>query len=454
MRLLSISNEILTQRFMAILPPLALSLLNNVARMSTAIIITICLLLLAAYAFDISSPLTKIPSVILLLGLGWGLHRGTDWLETDLPNLEGTLPVLGTIGLILIVLEGSLDLDLDRSKLKMVRKASLLAFVPMLLLASGLAVVVTMVSGASFLDALTNAIPLAVISSAIAIPTAQAFKGPEREFVIYESSLSDIAGVLAFNFVALNEAFELKTFGAFGLQMLVIVVISFLATIALAFLLSRIKHHVKFAPIVLLTILIYAIAKAYHLPGLILILAFGMFLGNLDRFTRFQWIRKLRPEILEMEVKKLKELVMEGAFLIRALFFLVFGYYIKTEDVLDPVSLVWALGICAAIYGLRALWLWGSGLRLMPLLFIAPRGLITVLLFLSIPASRSLPMFGPSLIIQVVLISSLMMMVGTMFSKSKSPKTAEVEAENQEVFPARLSDLGSADPGSHEGKEI
>ena len=135
MRLLSISNEILTQRFMAILPPLALSLLNNVARMSTAIIITICLLLLAAYAFDISSPLTKIPSVILLLGLGWGLHRGTDWLETDLPNLEGTLPVLGTIGLILIVLEGSLDLDLDRSKLKMVRKASLLAFVTMLLLA-------------------------------------------------------------------------------------------------------------------------------------------------------------------------------------------------------------------------------------------------------------------------------------------------------------------------------
>ncbi len=424
---------------------LGVPLMYKVAIMSTAIIITICLLLLAAYAFDVSSSLTKIPSVILLLGLGWTLHRGTEWLGTDLPDLEGTLPILGTIGLILIVLEGSLELDLDRSKLKMVGKASLLAFVPMLLLSIGLALLVVWVTGASFLYALTNAIPLAIISSAIAIPTAQAFKGPEREFVIYESSLSDIAGVLVFNFIALNDVFEAQTFGVFGLQILIILVMSFVATIGLAFLLSRIKHHVKFAPIVLLTILIYAVSKVYHLPGLILILAFGMFLGNLDQFARFGWIRRLRPEVLELEVQKLKELVTEGAFLVRALFFLLFGYYIKSSDVVDLDSLVWAVGICAAIYGLRALWLWGSGLRLMPLVFIAPRGLITVLLFLSIPATRSLPVFGQSLIIQVVLISSVMMMFGTVFTKRKTaigPTETHFEEEGQSELPNKLADLG------------
>jgi potassium/hydrogen antiporter len=53
------------------------------------------------------------------------------------------------------------------------------------------------------------------------------------------------------------------------------------------------------------------------------------------------------------------------------------------------------------------------GLRLKPLLFIAPRGLVTVLLFLSIPAERALPLFGKPLVIQVVLITALVMMVGT-----------------------------------------
>ncbi|HEX2901526.1 MAG TPA: sodium:proton antiporter, partial [Bacteroidia bacterium] len=398
----------------------------------------------ASYLFDLSSSRTKIPSVVLLLALGWGLHRGTEWLAADLPNLEPALPILGTIGLILIVLEGSLELDFDRSKLKMVRKASLLAFVPMLLLSFGLAFVVTAVTGATFLDALTNAIPLAVISSAIAIPTAHAFKGPEREFVIYESSLSDIAGVLVFNFVALNEVFEWRTFGEFGLELLIILVISFIATVGLAFLLSRIQHHVKFAPIILITILIYGVAKIYHLPGLVLILAFGMFLGNLDRLTRFAWIRKLRPDVLELEVKKLKELVTEAAFLVRSLFFLVFGYYIRTEDVLDLDSLVWAVGICVAIYGLRALWLMGSRLKLMPLVFIAPRGLITVLLFLSIPETRMLPVFGQSLIIQVVLISSVMMMFGTLLLGKGTAEPA--------LAGAVVEDVADADLPAHEAE--
>ena len=45
---------------------------------------------------------------------------------------------------------------------------------------------------------------LAIISSAIAIPSAQSLDQKSREFIIYESSLSDIIGVIVFNFVALN----------------------------------------------------------------------------------------------------------------------------------------------------------------------------------------------------------------------------------------------------------
>ena len=71
------------------------------------IIITFCILLLVAYLFDLTSSKTKIPSVILLLLLGWGVRQITDLLFIDLPDFSYVLPILGTIGLILIVLDGS-----------------------------------------------------------------------------------------------------------------------------------------------------------------------------------------------------------------------------------------------------------------------------------------------------------------------------------------------------------
>jgi cell volume regulation protein A len=418
--------------------------------MTTGILITICSLLLAAYVFDISASRTRIPAVILLLALGWGLHQGTDWFDIQLPNLAPVLPLLGTIGLILIVFEGALELDLERKNLPMMGKAALMAFLPLALMAFGLAWAVNFFLGVPFLVALTNAIPFAIISSAIAIPTASGFRKADKEFVIYESSISDILGVLLFNFVMLNETFEAGKFGTFGLDLLVILAISFIATVGLAFLLSRIKHHVKFAPIIVIIVLIYGVSKVYHLPGLILIMVFGLFLGNLDRLADFKWVQRLRPEVLEHEVSKLKELVIEGAFLVRSLFFLLFGFQIETSTLLNPDSMTWALGICGGIYLIRAICLMLMRIKWKPLLFIAPRGLITVLLFLSIPAERSLPTFGQSLVIQVVLISSLMMMVGTILGKGErgepEPELAQeqlVEEGGNSQAPANLEEAGT-----------
>lgn len=403
--------------------------------MTTGIIITICSLLLAAYVFDISAARTRIPTVILLLAMGWGLRQGTVWFDITLPNLAPVLPLLGTIGLIMIVLEGSLELDLEREKLPFIGKATLMAIVPLVLVALGLAWAASMAMGAPFLDALTNAIPFAVISSAIAIPTANGFKKADKEFVIYESSISDILGVLLFNFVTLNAIFDAGTFGTFGLQLLAILAISFVATIGLAFLLSRIKHHVKFAPIIVIIVLIYGISKVYHLPGLILIMALGLFLGNLDRLAGFKWVQRLRPDVLEHEVLKLKELVIEGAFLVRSLFFLLFGFQIETAEILNLDSVLWAIGICLGIYLIRAISLKLMRIEQRPLLFIAPRGLITVLLFLSIPVERSLPMFSQSLVIQVVLISALMMMLGTVLGGGKKIEPKAKQEPEEEVEP-------------------
>ena len=385
--------------------------------MTTTIIITFCILLLISYVFDLTSSKTKIPSVILLLLLGWAVKHVTELLDFHLPDFSPILPILGTVGLILIVLEGSLELELNTSKLGLIRKSFFGALVPMLVLAFLLAFAFSYFGDFGLKDSLTNAIPFCVISSAIAIPSVRSLSSNNKEFVIYESSLSDILGVILFNFLALNEIIDGLSFGNFALQLLIITVVSFLATIGLSFLLSKIEHQIKFVPIILLVVLIYAVSKIYHLPGLIFILIFGLSIGNLDELKRFKWIEKFKPEELNKEVNKFKELTIEAAFLIRALFFLLFGYLIETSEVLNTDTFVWALGIVFFIFTFRFFQLKLSKLPLKPLLFVAPRGLITILLFLSIEPTNTISFVNKSLIIQVIILTALVMMFGLMANK-------------------------------------
>lgn len=385
--------------------------------MTTTIIITFCVLLLIAYVFDLTSSKTKIPSVIFLLLLGWSVKQLTGWFDFQLPDFSPVLPVLGTVGLILIVLEGSLELELNKSKFGLIRKSFFGALLPMLVLAFLLAFSFRYFGNFSLKDSLTNAIPFCVISSAIAIPSVRNLSTQNKEFVIYESSLSDILGVLLFNFLALNAVIDAHSFGNFALQLAIILVVSFIATIVLSFLLSKIDHHIKFVPIILLVVLIYAVSKIYHLPGLIFILIFGLFIGNLDELKHYKWIERFKPDELNKEVKKFKELTVEGAFLVRALFFLLFGFLIETSEVLNGATFLWAIGIVFFIFAFRAIQLKLSKLPLQPLLWVAPRGLITILLYLSIEPTQAISLVNKSLIIQVILLTVLLMMIGLMPAK-------------------------------------
>lgn len=393
--------------------------------MTTSIIISLCGLLLFAYIFDVSSARTKIPSVILLLFLGWGVKQVSTFFKIEIPNLTSVLPILGTIGLILIVLEGSLELELTKSKLPFVRKSSIIAFLPIIIISFTLAYFIHYYSGIDYKSALSNAIPLAIISSSIAIPTAQNLISKNKEFITYESSMSDIFGVILFNFITFNDYFSVESVGLFIGQIILIIIITFIATLGLAFLLSKIKHPVKFAPIILLVILIYEISKIYNLPALVFILLFGIFLGNLDELKHIKFIQRLRPEILTNEVHKFKDLTAEMAFLIRALFFILFGFLIQTSEIINPDTIIWALGITGGIFIIRFILLKAFKVAINPLLFIAPRGLITILLFLSIPMHLVSPLVNNSLIIQVIVLTALVMMMGLLFNKRETKLTTE-----------------------------
>lgn len=381
------------------------------------IIIAICSLLLLAYVFDISSVFTKIPTVFLLILLGWGVRKITYILQIHVPDLSSLLPIMGTIGLILIVLESSLELELNKSKLPVIKKSAVMALVPMFLLAFFIALSFHYFGEIPLKMSLLNAIPFCVISSAIAIPSVKHLSHFNKEFIIYESSLSDIFGVLFFNFIALNDLIDASSVGYFFLQVFLIIIISFLLVIGLSFLLSRIKHHITFTPILLLIILIYAVSKVYHLPGLIFILIFGLFLGNLDELKGYKWIEKLHPEKLDSEVKKFKEISFEASFVTRTLFFILFGFLMDAREIFDTEVMPWSLLIIVLIIAVRWIFLKISKLSQIPLLFISPRGLITILLFLSIIPDQNISFVNKSLVIQVIMLSVLVMMFGLMKNK-------------------------------------
>ncbi len=388
--------------------------------MTATILITLCGLLLIAYVFDLTSSRTRIPSVLLLLLLGWLVRETSAFFDIEIPDLSKYLPFLGTIGLVLIVLDGSLELEFNGSKKTIIKKSFLLAFIPMVLLAFLLAFLFMQLGeNLSLGDSLLNAIPFCAISSAVAISSVKGLSAGDSEFIVYESSFSDILGVLFFNFIALNSVVNMHSVGIFGLQLIIITLISFFASLGLSYLLSNIQHPIKFVPIVLLLMLIYAISEVFELPSLIFILLFGLFLGNLDELKRFKWVQMLRPRELDIEVKKFKDLLREITFLIRALFFLVFGFVLKKEEIVNPETILLAIGIVIAIYLFRLIVIRLLKLPFKPLFFIAPRGLITILLFLAIAPGRMVPFVNRSLVIQVIILTSLTMMGGFMRSKKK-----------------------------------
>lgn len=384
--------------------------------MRRIIIITFCSLLLIAYLFDISSKKTKIPSVVLLILLGWVVKQATVWLELDIPNLTDLLPFLGSVGLMLIVLEGSLELQFKPSKYKQIRLSFFGALGSILAMTAVLAFLFHVFGNIDLRDSLEFAIPFCVISSAIAIPSSRELSPDMREFVVYESSFSDILGVLILNFLIINETIDVFSFGTFALQVLIILLISIVSTIVISKLLHDIKFHIKFIPIILMVLLIYNITRHFELPGLIFILIFGFFVGNSEELKERGWLKKLKLRDQAIDLKRFKEFVIELAFIIRALFFILFGYLIEKAEVLNKQTIEWALIIVGTIFIVRFIQLKISKLPQMPLLFMAPRGLITTQLFLIVAAIHPNTLVNKSLVIQIIIMTSLIMMIGLIFT--------------------------------------
>lgn len=387
--------------------------------MTNTIIIIICSLILIAYLFDISAKNTKIPGVVLLLSVGIVARIITNSLNLRIPNLEPYLPVIGTIGLILIVLEGALELEIKAEKRKLFISTVQSAVLGLVLFSVVLGIGLYYLTHQPFLNCLINAIPLGIISSAIAIPSVKNLSAGNREFVIYESSISDILGIIFFNFLVLHNSFGVATFTSFIFDIIIIIALSVVASISLGSMISKLSHHIKYIPIITILILFYIITKIYHLPSLVLVLAFGLFLNN-AHLVKFDFMKKwINLETIKTEVNSFEHLIAEVTFVIRSFFFIMFGYYTDLNSLLSLPDFVNALLILVFIFGGRYLIFALLKIKIEPLIYIAPRGLITILLFLAIPAHYQILEVNKGLLTQVIFLTAFVMMFGLI--KNKKP---------------------------------
>ncbi|MFD2784371.1 cation:proton antiporter [Hymenobacter rubripertinctus] len=387
---------------------------------SYSILIGLSLAVILSYLFDLIARATKVPSVLMLLLSGIALRQAADYFEFTFVTPKVILEIFGIIGLIMIVLEGALDLKITREKFPLIRRSFLAAVLMLVVQSLAIALILHFWLHVNFQSCLVNAIPLAVISSAIAIPSVAGLTGEKQEFIIYESTFSDILGIMLFNFALQSNFGEGMSLATFGLDIISVALVAIVSTAALIFLLDRIRLHVKFFLILAFLILLYSVAKNLHLSSLVLVLVFGLAVNNAEQFMLGPLQRWFNPARLTEELHQLRSITAESAFLIRTFFFLLFGFSITVSKLMSPQLLLQGVIIVVALTAIRYFYLrFIAKTDLIPELFIAPKGLITVLLFYSIPQQHLIGEVSENILFLVILLTGVLMMVGLLMSREE-----------------------------------
>lgn len=417
-----------------------------------SILIVLPLLVVFSYLFDAIARKTKFPSVILLMFTGIIIRTATNLYGfTDFGFLDKLIPVLGTVGLILIVLEGALELDIKKEKLPVILKGFFAAALILILNIIAVSWAFENLLNLEHKTAVIFAIPLAIISSAVAIPSAAGLLNREKEFVVYESTFSDILGIMIFNyairqFESNQTLISAESIVALGLQIIGVIVVSLIITYLLFQLLQKIEHHVKFFLILALLVLVYAFGKFFHLPALVTIFIFGLFLSNVKVLLPGFMQRYLDLNQTEKGLHEFHILTAESTFLVKTFFFLFFGFSISLVEFSSIAPFIYGVLIFGIMLLIRYLYFIVTTFKIKPspLVYMSPRGLISILLFLQIKevtfVNTSLSIIDEQVLLVVILASMLMMTLGTM-KKTKQDSKLESLTDSEETEPNTLDEF-------------
>lgn len=425
------------------------------------VIIEISLLIILSFIFNGISKKTNIPAVLMLIILGIGVQYLIKAFDTasDPIDFFPVLEVLGIVGLIMIVLEAALELKLSKDKLRPIAKSFTIALIGLVASTFSAAVILeALITGMTMQSAWLYATPLSILSSAIIIPSVNGLREDKKEFHIYESTFSDILGIMMFYFLtgSLNPTEDTGVVG-FGLNILLTIVISLIASYGIILIFQKIKSQVKLFLLIAVLLLLYAVGKKMHLSSLIIILIFGLVIANMKLFFKGPLHQFLQYEKAKSIYHELHVITAETAFVVRTLFFVIFGVTITLSSLLSLrvtlISLLIIISIYLIRYGLLRLFM---GKDISPQVFIAPRGLITVLLFYAIPEEAILPGFEAGILLFVIIATSLVMTWGMIRDKrlqiSENLTTTNIETVADTA--TYLSAIDTENPESPNPKQM
>src|SRR5690606_4514220 len=398
------------------------------------LIIGISLTIIISFLFIGLSKKTNIPAVLMLIVLGIFFQYVLKVFGALNVDFFPILEVLGIFGLIMIVLEAALELELKREKLIPISKSFGVALIGLLASAWIAALILhAFIPDMTMQSAWLYATPLSILSSAIIIPSVTGLSPDKKEFHIYESTFSDILGIMMFYFLTggLNPAEDTGVVGFTG-NLAITIIISLVASYGIILIFQRIKSQVKLFLLIAVLLLLYALGKKMHLSSLIIILIFGLVITNMKLFFRGKLGKLLHFEKAKSIHHELHVITAETAFVVRTLFFVIFGITIALSSLLNfkvaLISLLIIFSIYIIRFGLLRLFI---GKDINPQLFIAPRGLITVLLFYAIPAEAQVAGFEMGILLYIIISTSLVMTWGMIKNKEEKVQESEILLEDE-----------------------
>ncbi len=402
---------------------------------------------------------TGVPDVIILMFTGVLIGPVLHWVNPDL--FRGTTQGFGSLALMLILFEGGLELNL-REILSHFVGGFFLAMVGYLMAGVSVACVCHFAMHFEWIHALLVGAVLGCISSSIVLPVLQqvSLRSDVKMTLLVEASLSDAVGVLGVTSllnVAAGGRVEPQAIAWSLLTSLILsVCCGVLAGMLWSYLLpllteQRFWHVLTFAAV----LLVYSGTHALEGNELVAVLVFGLTLSNLPMVRRrlhfdeapdvMGWVSPTSIQLgkrgnIEQQHEAMLTFHGELAFLLRTFFFVLLGTRVDLPGLRQ--NIYFALGCFGAL--LVARWMTVEAGRPIwrdftwrdreIMIWFLPRGLITAVLGINVLAARGAAFdFLPSLAFAVILLSNLVLLIGTFRARGMMPTeelTAEVVSES------------------------
>ena len=214
--------------------------------------------------------------------------------------------------------------------------------------------------------------------------------------------------------------------GVFGINIILSVILSVIVSVVLLWILAKTNLDVKFFLIFSLLIVIYESGKMLHLPSLLIILVFGLFINNWQKISWDPLLKFFSKNEVAPLRGFLHSITAESSFLIRTFFFLFFGYTIDIK-LINNAEVIWVGSlIVLSLFLIRLLYLkFYFKTKVFPETFFIPRGLITIVLFYKIPQHLKLATFNDGILFFIILSTSIILSVGMIFYKKPNEELIE-----------------------------